>query len=76
MKFIYLFCFFLSILRSCKETVSDPELSANSVILALKAQGVMCSEGVTDIEWYTAQSKAPILKGLDVLHYPITTNSA
>ena len=68
----------LCVLASCtnpgpKSTSTD---SDQTVTLALKDRGVLCSEGYTDIDWYLKQSKAPVFDGLEVIDYPITTESA
>ncbi|WP_029037238.1 tetratricopeptide repeat protein [Salinimicrobium xinjiangense] len=34
-----------------------------------------CAPKTVDIEWYQEDNVAPLLEGLDVLHYPITTDN-
>ncbi len=36
----------------------------------------MCAPITTDTAWYSADNKAPIIEGLDVLNFPITTNDS
>lgn len=35
----------------------------------------MCTPSLSDAEWYTKNTPAPLLPGMDVIHYPVTTNS-
>jgi tetratricopeptide (TPR) repeat protein len=70
---VFLF-FLLVVLISCK----NPR-SGNKTIgpeFTTQAQGKMCSESTSDIMWYTAQSKAPLLEGLNAINYPITTDNS
>ena len=60
-------------LFGCTSPPTSVEDQSESEIISIRDQGVMCSEGVADIGWYLEQSKAPVLEGMDVLHYPITT---
>ncbi len=36
---------------------------------------VMCAPVLTDKEWYKSDNTAPIIEGLDVLHFPISTKN-
>jgi len=36
----------------------------------------MCAPITTDTAWYSADNKAPIIEGLNVLNFPITTNDS
>jgi tetratricopeptide (TPR) repeat protein len=35
----------------------------------------MCTPPLADADWYTGDGKAPLLPGMDILHYPITTRN-
>lgn len=57
---------------SCKNTTTvDEEVLVTSKIGSTYG----CAPPTVDSEWYKKNKVAPILDGLDVLHYPITTNS-
>jgi len=73
-SFLFSFYVCLFLLACTSSTTVVDELSTSETI-SIRDQGVMCAEGVTDINWYLEQSKAPKLNGLDVLHYPITTSN-
>ncbi len=55
---------------SCKN--SEPnQLEEDNAPLVTSSYG--CAPKTVDIEWYQEDNIAPLLDGLDVLHYPITT---
>ncbi len=58
-------------LFSCKK--SEPAHLEAKVPLVTASYG--CVPKTVDIEWYQKDNIAPIIDGLDVLHYPITTNN-
>ncbi len=60
---------------SCTQNESQGIEDLKSLEISIRDQGVMCAEAVTDFQWYQSDTKAPVFTGLDVLHYPITTNS-
>lgn len=66
MKYLF-FCLVSTILFSCnKKTTEVPEdISARPQI--------MCAPPLTDVAWYSSNQTAPLLKGMDILNYPITT---
>lgn len=37
---------------------------------------MMCVPQLSDADWYTQNTPAPLLEGMDMLHYPVTTSSA
>lgn len=55
-------------LSSCKNDKS------NAVVKEPIEPSFNCVPPVTDSEWYKNDNIAPLLKGYDVIHYPITTN--
>ena len=59
---------FLIVLISCKE---DPDQTHSS----LQRQIALCPPVTDDKEWYLSDNKAPILEGLDVLNFPISTET-
>lgn len=65
--------FLLSLLLSCKHTDTNKKRSS---VLENPARITMCSTRVSDIDWYSANSKAPKFKGLDKISFTITTNSS
>ena len=36
----------------------------------------MCTPSLSDADWYTKDTPAPMFAGMDVVHYPVTTKSA
>ena len=60
------------VMFSCKE--SEPvQQEEEKIPLVSAAYG--CPPPTVDSEWYKGDNKAPIIDGLDVLHYPITTSN-
>ena len=59
---------FLIVLISCKE---DPDQTHSS----LQRQIALCPPVTDDKEWYLSDNKAPLLEGLDVLNFPISTET-
>jgi tetratricopeptide (TPR) repeat protein len=64
----WLFVFAAFVWLSCKNAnQSGPDITQPSTL--------MCAPPLVDAEWYTQNTPAPLLEGMDKLHYPITTNS-
>lgn len=59
------------VLFSCKK--SEPAQAEEKAPLVTASYG--CAPKTVDVEWYRNDNIAPIIDGLDVLHYPITTNN-
>ena len=57
---------------SCKNSEQAQEEEAKAPLVTAKYG---CAPKTVDIEWYKKDNIAPIIDGLDVLHYPITTNN-
>lgn len=57
---------------SCKNS-EPPQQEETNIPLVSASYG--CAPKTVDIEWYKKDNIAPIIEGLDVLHYPITTNN-
>lgn len=55
---------------SCKE--SEPSQQETTEIPVVSSS-YGCAPMTVDTAWYQKDNKAPIIEGLDVLHYPITT---
>lgn len=58
-------------LFSCKN--SEPDQPEPNLPVVSASYG--CAPKTVDIEWYKEDNIAPIIEGLDVLHYPVTTNN-
>ena len=73
--------FSLLILGSCNQpaetnnSTKSKSSSSENITFELSELGVMCGEVYSDLEWYTSNKNAPILDGLDVLDYKITTTN-
>ena len=63
----------ISLFFSCKKTTKQP-----SELIAPKnsASKYNCVPPITDAKWYQEDNIAPLLKGYDVINYPITTENA
>ena len=59
-------------LFSCKNSEPAQQEEAKAPLVTAKYG---CVPKTVDIEWYKKDNIAPIIEGLDVLHYPITTNN-
>lgn len=59
------------VLLSCK----NPETLRQEENLPLVTSSYGCAPKTTDADWYTKDNIAPLIDGLDVLHYSITTNN-
>ncbi|WP_228851930.1 tetratricopeptide repeat protein [Aegicerativicinus sediminis] len=70
MKLYPLFAFLAIILISCKSN----EKESQPTIETPPEPSLGCVPAVTDAEWYKIDNKAPLLDGMDVIEYPITTN--
>lgn len=57
---------------SCKKTESSPQEEVSAPLVTAKYG---CAPKTVDIEWYKKDNIAPLIDGLDVLHYPITTQN-
>ena len=59
----------LASLSSCKSNeVPQQDIMARPTI--------MCAPPLSDADWYTDDTPAPLFAGMDILNYPITTKSA
>ncbi len=67
MKHYYL-VFLLIVLTGCKNKKSNTEE-------VQKKEYLSCAPIVTDKDWYKKDNVAPIIDGLDVLEFPVTTRS-
>lgn len=63
------------IIFSCKNKNTVPA-EAKDGNLPLVSSSYGCAPKTVDIEWYKKNNIAPIIEGLDVLHYPITTDNS
>lgn len=76
-----IFLFFLSLitlisLTSCQnQPPSDQEIEIEPPKTVSNYPDVMCAPILTDKEWYESDNIAPIIDGLDVLHFPISTEN-
>ncbi|GAB2766120.1 hypothetical protein GCM10010465_09580 [Actinomadura fibrosa] len=59
-------------LFSCKDKEPAPQKELVQEPVVTAAYG--CAPQTVDTAWYQGDNKAPLLDGLDVLHYPITTS--
>ena len=59
-------------LISCKNSEPAQQEEAKAPLVTAKYG---CAPKTVDIEWYKKDNIAPIIEGLDVLHYPITTRN-
>jgi len=67
------FLLIVSLLISCNEETNKPkELSTKKQITSK----YNCVPPITDADWYKIDNKAPLLEGLDVIDYPITTKDS
>jgi len=67
MKYILILATVL-LLFSCKSNeVPQQDITARPAI--------MCSPPLSDADWYAGDTPAPLFKGLDILHFPITTSN-
>lgn len=41
-----------------------------------KPSTIRCAPPLTDAEWYTSGTAAPLFEGMDVLHYPVSTKDS
>lgn len=65
----YIFLLFLLVAFSCRKA---PETAQD----VLTPSPMMCVPVLSDADWYTQNTPAPLLEGMDVIHYPVTTTSA
>ncbi|SFS55015.1 hypothetical protein SAMN04487906_0809 [Zhouia amylolytica] len=63
----------LFFLLSCKKESKSSEDVATVEEQVTSKYG--CAPKTTDADWYTTNNKAPLIEGLDVLNYPITTKN-
>ncbi len=72
MKRMRFFMMMLAVLMvSCKNTEPAPQEVEVKEPVVTSSYG--CAPKTVDSEWYQGDNKAPIIEGLDVLHYPIST---
>ena len=67
MKYLFLVPLLITAIACKKETVQQQDITTPSKI--------RCSPPLTDAEWYTSNTPAPLFEKMDVLKYPITTKS-
>jgi len=67
------FIIILIIFLECKKKEAQKYETLN--INYLQRQIAFCSPVTTDKEWYNSDNKAPIIEGLDVLNFPISTEN-
>lgn len=68
MKFIFLYLIIsLVTLTSCKNRGNTHDISNRPFIA--------CAPITTDITWYQSDNIAPLIEGLDVMEFPVTTNN-
>ena len=68
-KVILLLVIVLSIIFSCKKETPKKEETV------IGKNSMSCAPQTVDAKWYTSDNKAPLFKGMDVIHYPITTKN-
>lgn len=64
---LLMLCFIFLSGFGCKNKPSSVDISQRSVI--------GCAPPITDAAWYTSNNKAPLIDGLDVLDFPVTTTN-
>lgn len=68
MKSHTLFLLLPVLFLACKKDKAEtPDIS--------KPSPWMCTPALSDADWYSQNTPAPLLEGMDILHYPITTKS-
>ena len=60
------------VVLSCRNAGPAPLEEANEPLVSASYG---CAPKMGDSDWYTQDNLAPIIDGLDVLHYPITTTN-
>ncbi|WP_205959336.1 hypothetical protein [Flavobacterium rivulicola] len=63
----FLIIAFLLVLGSCKKAETDEA----KPLVGKTIYG--CAPAITDAEWFKSNKVAPLFKGMEVLHYPVTT---
>ena len=71
MKYLILLAIIVS--YGCAQKKS-PEVSSVDIV-DLQRKIALCPPVLDDKDWYNSDSKAPLLDGLDVLHFPVTTGN-
>ncbi len=61
----------LLLIVACRQNTSKESQSETDTTNPLKVS--LCTPKITDRDWYLTESKAPLLEGLDILHFPVTT---
>ncbi len=72
MKKIILLLITINLFFSCKK---QKELPTNVIVETNVSSKYGCVPPVTDAQWYKENKIAPLLKGYDVIDYPITTDN-
>ncbi|MEO6132801.1 MAG: hypothetical protein ABIQ02_13210 [Saprospiraceae bacterium] len=57
---------------ACKNTGDEQDITQQDITARPQ---IMCAPPLTDVAWYTSDKTAPLLEGMDILKYPITTRS-
>jgi len=68
-KVFLLLIIVLSIIFSCKKETPKKEEAV------IGKNSMSCAPQTVDSKWYTSNNKAPLFKGMDVIHYSITTKN-
>ena len=71
MKSYLLLILSLLFILSCKHN----DKSEDAIVKSAPEPSLNCVPAVTDAEWYKIENKAPLLPGMDVINYPITTKA-
>lgn len=70
-NFLFILCLY-SLMCSCNQQMSDKKQNKTSVPNLIT---IGCSPEVSDNSWYASGKKAPIFKGLERFHFPISTKN-
>src|SRR5436190_1853204 len=70
-KFLYALCFSI-LFWSCNQQSENEKYEK---ITAANSTSVGCAPEVSDKSWYSSGKKAPLFKGLDGIHFPISTKN-
>jgi tetratricopeptide (TPR) repeat protein len=70
-NFLYTLCF-ITLFWSCNQQSEDKKYEK---ITAANSTSVGCTPEVSDKLWYSSGKKAPLFKGLEGIHFPISTKN-
>jgi len=74
MKNLLQTCLLIFLLSSCTEKSKNNQEAAKTVD-DIAQSALLCAPEVTDKAWYTSGKKAPFFKGLEGIHFPISTKN-